>query len=78
MTTKEKLLDADNCIPMYLNRFEEGGAEVFKLNDDIFVLFKIPPYGGVSRYEGTFNISNIDEMIAIIESWTKCTQHQQP
>ena len=67
---KDKLIKADNCVPIYLNLFEEGGAEVYKLNYDTFVLFSIPQYGGMARYEDTYNIKDIDSMIKTIESWT--------
>jgi hypothetical protein len=67
---KDKLLLAENCVPIYLNWFEEGGAEVFRINYDTYVLFEIPQYGGHPRYVGTYSIKEIDTMIALIESWT--------
>ncbi len=67
---KDAILKSENCKPIYLNWFEEGGAEVFRINYDIFVLFEVPQYGGVARYIGTYNINEIDEMIEIINSWT--------
>lgn len=46
-----------------------GAAEVWKINERYF-LFEIPLYGGIPRYEKSFKLKEIDEMIKIINSWT--------
>jgi hypothetical protein len=67
---KDKLLQAENCVPIHLNWFKEGGIEVFRINDSIYVVFEVPRHGGEPDYLGTYNIEDIDKMIMHITSWT--------
>jgi hypothetical protein len=59
---RDILLQAENCVPIYLNWFEESGAEVFRINYDTYVLFEIPQYGGHSRYIGTYNTKDLERI----------------
>jgi len=66
----EKLSKIKNLKPVYLNWSDGGGAEVYRINYDIFILFEIPQYGGEPSYIQTYNIKNISKMIEKIKSWT--------
>ena len=66
----EKLSKIENLKPVYLGWLEDGGAEVYRINYDTFVLFEIPQYGGEARYIETYNVRNINKMIEEIKSWT--------
>ena len=67
---KDKLLQAENCVPIHLNWFKEGGIEVFRIKDYIYVVFEVHRDGGEQDYIGTYNIKDIDKMITHIKSWT--------
>ena len=49
--------------------FEEGGGEVHRIWDTL-LLFEIPQYGGEGRYEGSFNLDEIEKLVDIAYTWT--------
>ena len=64
-----KLKNMNNGETIYLNWFEEGGAIVIKNNNN-YELFESPQYGGGERYEETFIIDKLDELLDIVYNWT--------
>ncbi len=67
---KLTLLNAENGKPVYINWFEEGGGEVFRLNYDWYVLFRVSQYSGDSYFIGTYHYDNIDMLLKEAFSWT--------
>jgi hypothetical protein len=48
---------------------EEGGAEVYRLND-VFILFEVPQYGGEPRFQCTFGEHEAEAVVDLAHSWT--------
>jgi hypothetical protein len=71
MTDAQKvanLLIGETC---YLNWYEEGGAEIERIGD-ILYLYHIPQYGGEGTLHGKydFNESGIKALVKEANSWT--------
>ena len=46
-----------------------GHAEIWRIHD-VYIVFSIPMFGGDSTYFDAFSISNVDELIYTVSSWT--------
>jgi hypothetical protein len=66
----QKLLNQRDLTKTYLNWFEEGGAEIVRVNYDWWVLFEIPQYGGEPQYFNTYHKSELDKLVTEAFSWT--------
>jgi len=69
MTDKEHILNLNNLECYIVPKSDYGKAEIYLINETYF-LFSIPEFGGNPVFEKAFNEHNIDEMIALYESWT--------
>ncbi len=69
MTTNlEKIRILKHLESLYLNRSEESGALIYRV-EDVYVLFEIPAYGGEPRYYDTFHEGDEAEMIKTLDGW---------
>jgi len=66
---KLKLARAKHGDVLYLNWREEGGAQVYVLND-VYVWFDIPIYGGEPLHQRTFRDYEVFVMLEEIYSYT--------
>jgi hypothetical protein len=69
MSELERLLKMDYGDTIYLNWFEEGGAEVTRglLG---WELYEVPQYGGIPRLYDIYAEDNLQELIDEANSWT--------
>jgi len=63
----EKLKDGEHC---YFNMLEGGGFVCYKCNG-MYLLFEIPLYGGVERYEGTYFENQLNDLVNYAFSLTQ-------
>ena len=67
---KHKLKSLQHLEHTYVGWFEGGGGEVHRIYDE-FILYSVPQYGGVPRFEGAyFGNSGIDDLLKEVYSWT--------
>jgi hypothetical protein len=66
---REEILKLGNAECYTVPESDYGKAEIWKINE-LYFLFSIPMFGGMPQYEGKYSLSEIDEMIKEIVSWT--------
>jgi len=62
----EQLKDGEHC---YFNMPQGGGALCHRCNG-MYLLFKIPLYGGEEQYFGTYYEHEFNDLIGVAFSWT--------
>jgi hypothetical protein len=67
MNDKEKIKNMKEGDTVFLNMFQDGGAQVHKYNYE-YLLYEIPLYGGKPQFSGVFK--NIDRLIETYKKWT--------
>lgn len=63
----ESMRDKDE---LFFNMFQDGGAQVYCVNYDWYVLFEIPLYGGEPMYSGIFYKNELEKLVDLALSWT--------
>ena len=65
----EQLQNMKHTQCQYVNWHEEGGGEVYRVND-VYVLFEIPIFGGEPNYVGTYHRKELNKLVDMAYSWT--------
>ena len=71
MTDFEKIKNMKEGDTIFVNMFQDGGAQIHKYNYE-FLLYEIPMYGGKPHFNDIYKNTDtqIDKMIEIYQSWT--------